>query len=114
MDHEQKILVYYYQLNPKYLEKRKFFFVLFLDIYSPSSVYILIAKPRGSRTVSAEPLSPARVKNTDRIGHSSVSYVPTVEKRIKRRVLVPLLNTLALQTSDISSVASNTPKAPPL
>jgi hypothetical protein len=87
---------------------------LFLDIYSPSSVYILIAKPRGSRTVSAEPLSPARAKNTDRIGHSSVSYVPTVEKRIKRRVLVPLLKTLALQTSDISSVASNTPKAPPL
>jgi len=26
----------------------------------PSSVYIFIEKPRGSRTVSAEPLSPAR------------------------------------------------------
>jgi len=41
-------------------------------------------------------------------------YVPTVEKRAKTRVLEPFLNTLALQISDISSVASNTPKAPPL
>jgi hypothetical protein len=40
--------------------------------------------------------------------------VPTVEKRAKTRVFVPFLNTLALQISDMSSVASNTPKAPPL
>jgi hypothetical protein len=41
-------------------------------------------------------------------------HVPTVEKRIKTRVFDPFLNTLALQISDKSSVASNTPKAPPL
>lgn len=48
------------------------------------------------------------------ISRELIQYIPTVEKRIKRRVFVPFLNTLALQISDKSSVASNTPKAPPL
>jgi hypothetical protein len=43
-----------------------------LNISSPSSVYILIAKPRGSRTVSAEPLSPARKEYTD--WNESIQY----------------------------------------
>jgi hypothetical protein len=63
MDRGEKISVYCYQLNPKYLNKDKIKILVFLNIYLPSSVYILIAKPRGSRTVSAEPLSPA-IKNT--------------------------------------------------
>jgi hypothetical protein len=62
MDHEQKIWVYYCQLNPINLNKNKieFFYSKRILKNKPSSVYILIEKPRGSRTVSAEPLSPAR------------------------------------------------------
>jgi hypothetical protein len=115
MDHERKISVYYYQLNPKYLDKyRKERISNLVSSKLPSSVYILMAKPRGSRTVSAEPLSPAR-KDTYYICHSiKIRYIPTVEKRIKTRVFEPFLNTLALQISDRSSVASKTPNAPPL
>lgn len=46
--------------------------------------------------------------------YPSMDYWPTVEKRAKTRVLEPFLKTLALQISEISSVASKTPKAPPL
>ena len=44
----------------------------------------------------------------------TIEYIPTVENRIKTRVFVPFLNTFALQISDKSSLASKTPKAPPL
>ena len=80
----------------------------------PSSVYIFTAKPRGSRTVSAEPFSPAEVGFSLILINQSIEYIPTVENRIKTRVFVPFLNTFALQTSDKSSVASKQPKAPPL
>ena len=82
----------------------------------PSSVYIFTEKPRGSRTVSAEPLSPARTKRTERIekAHADRQHAPTVEKRARTRVFVPFLKTFDLQMSEMSSVASNTPKAPPL
>lgn len=66
--------------------------------------------------MSAEPLSPAREKRTERIEKAHVDRhdAPTVEKRARTRVFVPLLKTFDLQMSEISSVASNTPKAPPL
>lgn len=41
-------------------------------------------------------------------------YAPTVEKRAKTRVLLPFLNTADLHISEMSSVASKTPNAPPL
>jgi hypothetical protein len=60
MDHEQRRSEYYYQLNPIDLEKILGFLVKIIKEIKPSSVYIFMEKPRGSRTVSAEPLSPAR------------------------------------------------------
>lgn len=62
----------------------------------PSSVYNLNANPRASRTLSAEPLSPA-----------------TVENRANKGVFLPTLSRNArLVTSDMSWVTSNSPKAP--
>lgn len=60
MDHERRISVCYSQLNPKYLWKENRIDRDRMDVV-PSSVYIFTAKPRGSRTVSAEPFSPAEV-----------------------------------------------------
>jgi len=55
-----------------------------------------MAKPRGSRTVSGKPSSPA-----------------TVEKRMTMSVRLPLVNMSALVYWLTSSVASKTPHAPP-
>ena len=114
LDFELRILVKCYREDPKYLVQTNITIWSMKHEYMPSSVYILTAKPRASRTVSGKVFpSPERVKYLLYIHLFYINLQP-IEKRTRTRVLVPFLNTLALQISEISWFASNVPKAPPL
>lgn len=75
--------------------RRNSFFLLF----RPSSVYIFTAKPRGSRTVSAEPFSPAKT-NVDKITKIFLRFSTRQSSNfsLKRAMIHRLMRSLTSRT----------------